>query len=218
MRVLLVDDHPLFRNAMRALLTGLDPAVAVVEAGTLREALAHASTPGIDLVLLDLGLPERDGRGLAALAAVRAAFDGVPVVVVSAEEDPRLVRAAIEGGAAGYLPKSTDPPLAASALRIVLAHGVYLPPHVLQDAPDEADRQAPRFSERQREVLHGLLRGLSNKTIARNLGVAEGTVKAHLWAIYQVLGVTTRTMAMYRAFELGLIGTLGTDAGQGPGT
>jgi DNA-binding NarL/FixJ family response regulator len=205
MRVLVVDDHPLFRQGMKALLAGLDPEASVVEAGTVNEALALAAGGApVDLVMLDMTLP--DCSGLAALASLKAAFDDkVPVVVVSADEDPQRVRAAIEHGAAGYVPKSTDAALTVNALRIVLAHGVYLPPHVLTLPAPQAAPPSQAFSQRQREVLAGLLRGQSNKVIARRLGIAEGTVKAHLWAIYQVLGVTTRTMAMYRAFELGLL-------------
>lgn len=205
MHVLVVDDHPLFRQGMKALLQGLEPQVAVTEAGSVREALGRAQGAArIDLVLLDMSLP--DCSRLAALEAVKAAFEEVPVVVVSADEDPSLVRAAIEAGASGYVPKSSDSALTVNALRIVLAHGVYLPPNVLCMAPPAGSAPAaPVFSARQGEVLAGLLRGQSNKVIARELGIAEGTVKAHLWAIYQVLGVTTRTMAMYRAFELGLI-------------
>ncbi|MDQ6639631.1 MAG: response regulator transcription factor [Pseudomonadota bacterium] len=210
MNVLVVDDHPLFRQGLAALLHSLDAKVIVIEAGTVREAVA-ASKGGsvVDLVMLDMGLP--DLSRIDALRSVKEVFEGTPIVVMSADEDPALMRAAIEAGASGYVPKTTDAALTVNALRVVLTHGIYLPAHLLLSAPRERspmpadDGSVPHLSERQTEVLCSLLQGKSNKVIARELGIAEGTVKAHLWAIYQMLGVTSRTMAMFRAQELGLL-------------
>lgn len=210
MNVLVVDDHPLFRQGLAALLHSLDAKVVVIEAGTVREAVAASKAePVVDLVMLDMGLP--DLSRIDALRSVKEVFEGTPIVVMSADEDPALMRAAIEAGASGYVPKTTDAALTVNALRVVLTHGIYLPAHLFLSAPRDRstapadDGSAPHLSERQTEVLCSLLQGKSNKVIARELGIAEGTVKAHLWAIYQMLGVTSRTMAMFRAQELGLL-------------
>jgi DNA-binding NarL/FixJ family response regulator len=137
------------------------------------------------------------------------------VVVVSAEDDPNLIHRAIEAGAVGFIPKTTDQSVIINALRLVMAHGVYLPPSALAHGPSDAsDRRGaqviamPTLSERQRGVLRLLLRGKSNKLIARELNLAEGTVKAHLWSVYQLLGVSTRVQAMYRVYELGMLSSL----------
>lgn len=204
MRVLVVDDHPLYRQGLKALLRQLDPDVEVLEAGTVAQCIAMAHQErGLQLVLLDMYLP--DCAHDEVVQRVKASFDGVPVVVVSGDEDPRLVRAAIDAGASGYVPKSTDPTLTVSALQLVLAHGVYLPLGAMRRERSGLHDAHPRFSDRQREVLEGLMHGKSNKLIARELGIAEGTVKAHLWAIFQVLDVSSRTAAMARAVELGLL-------------
>jgi DNA-binding NarL/FixJ family response regulator len=209
MHVLIVDDHPLYREGVKALLMGMDPTVTTCDAGSVDEALALAGQ-AIDLVLLDMNLP--GVNRVDAIRSVKAVFEHIPVVVLSAEEDPRLVRATIEAGAAGYVPKGTDINLTMQALRVVLARGIYLPAHLLLPSlaspaapaqPSRAGSGKPQLSEAQQVVFQGLLRGESNKVIARKVGIAEGTVKAHLWSIYQLLGVNTRTQAMYRAHELG---------------
>lgn len=215
MNVLVIDDHPLYREGLKALLLGLAPDALTFDAASLPEALAVAQqAPPLDLVLLDMNLP--GPSRLDALASVKAAIEGAAIVVISAEEDPALIMRTIEAGAAGYIPKSTDPLVTINALRIVLAHGIYLPPVALRQAA-LADGQArpawpgglPELSERQRAVLRRLLQGKANKVIARELDIAEGTVKAHLWSVYQVLGVTSRVQAMCRVHELGMLDTLG---------
>ncbi len=208
MFVLVIDDHPLFREGLKALLQGLEPSVRIAGFGTVADALAGMQgEPAPELVLLDMTLP---GTGrLEALAIMRSVFEDSAVVVVSGDEDPALIRGAIEAGAAGYIPKTTDPMLTIQALRLVLANGTYMPRAALAlqsgyGAPVDADADLPRFSERQLAVLKALLQGKQNKVIARELDIAEGTVKAHLWAVYQALGVSNRAQAMYRAHELGL--------------
>ena len=204
MNVLIVDDHPLYREGVKALLFGLDPTIDATGVSRVAQAAAAVGSKHIDLVLLDMNLP--GSSHLQALNEVRAIFDGATVVVVSGEEDPALVLAVIDAGAAGYIPKSTDPDITIQALRLVLAQGVYLPPLALHHAAQRATRQAPpALSEKQGAVLQLLLKGKSNKLIAREMDIAEGTVKAHLWAVYQTLGVNSRSQAMCKAFELGLL-------------
>ena len=207
MRVLVIDDHPLFRAGLRALLYELDPQIGAVEAGSLREVADIAAAGAeFDLVLLDMSLP--DGNGLVALQRVKQAFEAAPVVIMSAATDARLIREVIDAGASGYIPKTTRPEVTVSALRLVLAHGIYLPLDILLqgNSVDPSTAQPaylPGLSTKHLAVLQRLLQGKPNKVIARELTIAEGTVKAHLASVYQFLDVTSRSEAMRRAHELG---------------
>jgi DNA-binding NarL/FixJ family response regulator len=204
MNVLIIDDHPLYREGVKALLYGLEPTAQVTGFSTVADACAAGQPQPVNLVLLDMNLPGTSR--LEALHAVKATFEDASVVVVSGEEDPALVLSVIDAGAAGYVPKSTEPSVTIQALRLVLAQGIYLPPLALQHAAQRAVQSpTPALSERQTEVLQRLLQGKSNKVIARDLAISEGTVKAHLWAVYQALGVNTRSQAMCKAYELGLL-------------
>lgn len=214
MHVLIVDDHPLYRAGVRALLSGLDPDLIAADVSTVAEALRLADVdPSFDLILLDMNLPGTNR--LEALQQIKTRFESAAVVVVSGDEDPALILATIDAGAAGFIPKSTDPAITMQALRLVLAHGTYLPVHALRHVAESSPKtpgpgiSAPDLSERQRSVLLRLLQGKSNKIIARELGIAEGTVKAHLWSVYQLLGVTSRAQAMCRVHALGLLDQLG---------
>ncbi|MDQ0036690.1 DNA-binding NarL/FixJ family response regulator [Variovorax boronicumulans] len=210
MHVLIVDDHPLFRQGLRALLSALDPGLETTDVSAVPDVRAlHAAGYRPELVLLDMNLP--GVSKMDALRDVKALFDEASVVVVSADEDPTLIRSAIDAGAAGYIPKTTDATITIQALRLVLSDGIYLPSIALDALPEAPVRVVPpagsepgEFSPRQRAVLRCLLQGKANKVIARELDMAEGTVKAHLWAVYQALGVNSRTQAMYRAHELGI--------------
>ncbi len=207
MNVLLIDDHALFRGGLKFLLRSLDAALEVDEAGGCAKALEFAAARAYDLVLLDLKMP--GVAGLDALAALRDAIPAAPLVVLSGEDNPGVVRAAIEGGAMGFIPKSSTPEVLIQALRLVLARGVYLPPAVLNAtaAPPEAaeDGAALRgLTQRQIEVLRCVIQGKSNKVIARELDVSEGTVKAHLSSVLRAFGARNRTEAVYAAAKLGL--------------
>mgnify|MGYP003576663857 CR=1 FL=1 len=209
MHILIVDDHPLFREGLKTLLAALEPGVRVSDAGSVDEAVALRGDDAPDLILLDMNLP--GASRLDALHQVKAAHESASVVVVSGDENPLLIRSAVDAGAAGYIPKSTDASLTIQALRLVLANGIYLPRAALTgggagtaSAPPAGATASPQFSERQLAVLKCLLQGKANKVIARELSIAEGTVKAHLWAIYQALGVNSRAQAMYRVHELHL--------------
>jgi DNA-binding NarL/FixJ family response regulator len=215
MNILIVDDHPLIRQALRSLLAELDPQVALVEADNADQAMAslRGRSP-VDLVLLDLVFPGGDG-GLAFLAEVRSARPEVPVVVLSGQDDPATVRQALDGGAMGFISKRSATPVLVSALRLVLAGTVYIPPEALaavrpQAAPEvRAGADRPTVSDlgltgRQAEVLALLVQGLPNKVICRELGLAEGTVKTHVAAILRALKVSSRTQALFALSRLGV--------------
>lgn len=214
MKILVVDDHTLFREGLKLLLRGLDGDVELDEAGTCAEALALAASGKYDLVLLDLKLPGRNG--LDALAALREGVPDVPIVVISGEDDPYTIRSAIEAGGMGFIPKSSTSAVLVQALRLVLANGVYLPSAALDATagtpPRPAEEQVPASGEavlagitaRQLDVLRYVIQGKTNKMIARELGISDGTVKQHLSAVLRVLGAQNRTEAVYAAAKLGL--------------
>jgi DNA-binding NarL/FixJ family response regulator len=208
-QILLVDDHVLFREGLKFLLRSLDAAVRLDEAGDRAQALERAAAKPYDLVLLDLKLP--GVAGMDVLREMRDAVPETPIVVLSGEEDPHVVRTAIERGAMGFIPKSSTPEVLIQALRLVLARGVYLPPAVLdQRAPAPAQRsdggpaKLPGLTDRQMDVLRCVIQGKPNKVIARELDISEGTVKAHLSSVMQALGVHNRTEAVFAAAKLGL--------------
>jgi len=211
LRVLLVDDHALFREGLKFILRGLDEHLLIGEAGSVDAAVAMQEVPPFDLILLDLNLP---GVGdLEALASVRAAFPQAPIVVLSGEDDPRMIRATIEQGAMGFVPKSSTPEILIQALRLILAHGVYLPLSALDseeplaDAVEAAanpDTILRNLSPRQVEVLRCVIRGDSIKLIAPKLSLSESTVKQHLSAVLRTVGARNRTEAVYAAAKLGL--------------
>lgn len=201
MRILLCDDHALFREGLELVIRGLDEAVELAAVGDAETALARVAADGdLDLVLLDLQLPGMDG--FTALSRLRRDHPSVPVVLLSASERPDDVRAALDAGAAGFIPKSTRGSVLLGALRLVLSGGVYVPPLLLDAAPPR--RESAGLSPRQLDVLRLLARGLTNRDIAHALGIAEGTVKSHVMRLYEVLDVTNRTEAAMRMRELGL--------------
>ena len=198
MKILLVDDHALFRQGLRSLLLPLDVDLEIDEAGTCAEALERAATSRYDLVLLDLKMPGQSG--LDALAALRAAIPDVPIVVLSGEDDPHTIRGAIESGAMGFIPKSSSHDLLIQALRLVLAKGVYLPALAL----DGVDAKLPGITPRQLDVLRYVIQGMPNKVIARELNISDWTVKQHVSDVLHRLNARNRTEAVYAAAKLGL--------------
>ncbi|PWR17899.1 response regulator transcription factor [Zavarzinia aquatilis] len=202
--VVIADDHPLVRDAMRhALMQSLND-VQVVDASSLDEAKAAVDRLGaVDLVILDLNMPGMDG--FTGLAAMRAAHPLVPVAMVSATNDETVMRRAIEFGAAGFIPKSAPLETIAEAIGQILDGQVWLP--IPRNAPSSGtgtSRQdiASRLGEltpQQLKVLSMMSQGLLNKQIAFELGVGEATVKAHVTAILKKLGVHSRTQAVISA-------------------
>ena len=210
--LLIADDHPLFRAALRGAAADAAADVATFEAETLDGVLALLeSRDDIDLVLLDLHMP--GNHGLAGLAAIRAQFPAVAVVLVSANEDPATVRRALDHGAAGYIPKSAGLDEMRRAIRTVLACEQWLPPALrgavtrTQSSPADADLAArlASLTPQQFRVLTLVAEGLLNKQIADRLDIQERTVKAHLSVIFEKLGARNRTQAgvILRELEIG---------------
>src|SRR6185436_6517668 len=187
-KILVVDDHALFRSGLQYLLAQLGDSVEILEAKDGAEALAIAGAhPDLELILLDLGMPGLDG--LAGLRLLRKHSPEVPVVILSGSEEPLDVRQAIDAGALGFVPKSSTADVMLSALRLVLSGGMYGPPAYAQRTqamrvPAMASSvEALRLTPRQHDVLRLLGQGQSNKEIARVLQLTEGTVKLHISAI-----------------------------------
>ena len=208
-KVLVADDHPLFREALRLALGRALPGAAVVEADSVATLTEMAEAHGdADLLLLDLNMP--GAQGFSALVQVRAHHPSLPVVIISANEDPAVVRRSVAHGAAGFVPKSSSVEQMVDALRAVLEGDVWVPEGVDLEGPalesGEADTAArvAALTPQQFRVLTMLSSGLLNKQIAWELGVSEATIKAHMTAIMQKLGATNRTQAVVLAQRLAL--------------
>jgi len=205
MRIVIADDHPLVRGALRTSITALLGSVEILEAGSFEE-LAPAFTGGdVDLVLLDLTMP--GVQGFSGLLYLRASHPATPVIVVSGNEDRTVIRRCIELGASGYIPKSLDGAAMGSAIQQVLDGGSWTPDDVdLTAAPDATTsdmvRRLASLTPQQVRVLMMLSTGLLNKQIAYELSVSEATVKAHVSAILQKLDVDSRTQAVIAASKI----------------
>src|SRR5882672_5065876 len=194
-RVLIADDHPLYCDALRAVVPQACPGADIGEAASQEEVLAAvAGAHAFDLVLLDLNLP--GATGLSCLHALRRMAPTTPIVVVSAVGDPKVMQDAIMSGASAFIPKSAPSLVLINALKVIIAGGTYMPTGIVA-ALRHADNNPGRsdLTLRQRRVLELLSTGLSNKRIARELDISEITVKAHVSAIFRKLGVTNRTQA-----------------------
>ena len=204
---IVADDHPLFRNALRQTIEPAFPGAAIVEAGTLEEvASAIETTEEPDLVLFDLSMP--GARGFSGLMYLRAQYPAVPVCVVSASEDTATIRRSMALGAAGFVPKSSSPAEIRQAIGAILSGNGWAPRGHDLSGGGEDDAVAGRLKSltpQQMRVLMMMGEGLLNKQIAYELSVSEATVKAHVSAVLQKLGVENRTKAVLAAgrFELG---------------
>ena len=200
-RIIIVDDHPLFRAALRQTLSGNG---TVEEAGDLASlSAALEADRDCDLVLLDLNMP--GVRGFSGLLLLRAQYPEVPVMIISAVEDPKVIRRTFELGAAGYLPKSVGPAEIRAAIDKVLSGGVSVPEGVDLEVDDEQTafiRRLSTLTPQQIRVLMMLSDGLMNKQIAYELSISEATVKAHVSAILQKLDVDSRTQAVIAASRI----------------
>lgn len=225
MKILLIDDHPLFREGVALLLKPLVDGLETWEAGSCEEAFELLARRGsADLVLIDLNLPGLSG--LEGLKQLRKDHPDVPVVVMSSADDKDTVLAVLDAGAMGFIPKSSTSQVMLGALRLILAKGIYLPPSVflaaraapaVGPAPAGAAAAPPAnaveagrkpaelgLTPRQADVLHLLLQGKPAKLIGRQLNLSLSTVKAHTSAVLRALNVTTRTQAVLAASRLGL--------------
>ena len=202
MKVLLVDDHALFRAGLRLLLGSLWPGVCVIEADTIAQAIEQARQhQDLDLCLLDLAL--RGDHGLDALQTIRQHAPAVAVVVVSAADDLATIRACLDAGAMSFIAKSAPPETLTIALKRVLEGSVYLPPEIAAGAA-LTHAAGPSLTPRQFDVLRCLSRGLPTKLIARDLGLSEHTVKEYIAGLFQALGVHNRTEAVIKASRLNI--------------
>ena len=205
MKVLIADDHPMVRDALRRTLLIVEPDVQVLEAADYASALQLMQTESLQLALLDLHMPGMDR--VDGLRRLRLLFPQLPIAVVSGEDDPVVIRATLGAGAVGFLPKSESPKVLQQALRLVLGGGTYMPALALADLRHGAPPPRPDaggLTPRQLDVLRCLMRGQPNKLIAREMGLTEGTVKIHIAAILRVLQARNRTEAVVVARDLGL--------------
>ncbi|GAA0530419.1 response regulator transcription factor [Pigmentiphaga daeguensis] len=215
MKILIADDHRLVIEAVKVKLAELGPDVEFRMALKVEE-LRHEATDDLDLALIDLTMPGADGY--SHIAELRERLPALPIIVLSGVEDPDVMRAAIDLGALGFIPKAYSPDVMLSAVRLVLAGGVFVPQMMLSGmshqpagAPPAAadaaggarstslDQLRGLLTERQIDVLRLLSQGKPNKLIARDLGISEGTVKIHLAAIFRALDVRNRTEAVVAA-------------------
>ena len=198
-RIVVADDHPLFRAALRSAVKKAAPGAVIEECASLVEVRAALSQP-VDLLLLDMKLSDSDG--MAGLAAIRAEHPAAPVAVVSASEDAAVVRHAVGLGAAGFIPKSAALPQMVEAIGAVLAGDGWWPDLPEGAADDDLAGRVGSLTPSQLRILEGLKAGRLNKQIAFDLGVSEATIKAHLTSVFRKLGVQNRTQAVILAKQL----------------
>jgi len=212
MKILIVDDHPIYRKGLIALLDQMEPDMALLQANDAAQALALiAKNDDLDVVILDLVIPGMDGlRAIVEFGKIRPEL---PVIILSSSENPADVRAALANGALGYVPKSAAEHTLLAAIRVVLNGDIYVPPFVLlQTEPGhsagltiEPGSDRPVLTDRQIEVLRRISAGQLNKIIAVELGLSEKTVKSHITAIFKALNVMNRSQAAAVAREAGFI-------------
>lgn len=206
MNALLVDDHAMFRVGIRLLLGNLRPNLQVSEAGSIREASQRLASPGYlcSIIFLDLNLP--DAKGMNGFQTLHALRPDIPICVLSAEEDPQLVRRIVDAGAFSFIHKSAAPAELSNALNSLLSGGAYLPSSALAETRSAGYKAptVPPITDRQRDVLALLIRGQSNKVIAKQLGISDTTVKSHVDALFNAFDASNRTEVVYAVAKLGL--------------
>lgn len=205
-RVLIADDHPLYRDALRTVVPQACPAADICEACSQEEVLAQVvSDSAFDLIVLDLNLP--GAVGYSCLKRARQAARLTPIIVVSALDSPAIMGEAVMAGATAYVPKSAPRQVLVDAIRIIMEGGTYMPAMAVtalrnaQSTPPshETGAASDELTSRQQRVLTLLAEGFSNKRIARDLDISEITVKAHVSAILKKLGVSNRVQAALEA-------------------
>lgn len=204
MKILVVDDHSLFREGLCYVLNELEDQVSILEASGFEQAMQHvAANPDLDLVLLDLNMPGEDG--FTALDTLTKTYPAMPVIILSASTRHGDIKRALDAGAMGYIPKDTTSTVMLNAVRLVLSGGIYTPPDIAQQfGSNQNDSNVPVLTPRQSQVLAKLIQGHSNKVIASQMNLAEATVKMHVTSIMRSLGVSNRTQAAMAAEKLRL--------------
>ena len=206
-KFVIADDHPLFRGALRQALGGMGEACEIVEAGDFDSAKALIlENDDADIVLLDLTMP--GASGLSGVVTLKGLHTSLPIIVVSAHDDTATIRRALELGAAGFISKSASMEEIRAAVRTVLDGGIHAPPDIELGVEGDAEVQdliqrLQTLTPQQTRVLTMLAEGLLNKQIAYELGVSEATIKAHVSAVLQKLGVDSRTQAVIRLSRIG---------------
>ena len=201
-KILIIDDHPVVLAVMAAIAQNVFPDACVAALDCLAEAEKLLAANVFDLALVDLGMPGCIGIG--ALTALRVVAPTAIAVVISANEEPATIRAALDAGAKGYIPKTAKLPVIAAALRLIATGGTYVPPQALSEVQAVPDTPISCLTDRQREVLCLIAQGLANKAIAKQLRIAEDTVKQHAKAVYAALGISSRSQAVRAADRFGI--------------
>lgn len=201
LRIVVADDHALVRGGLTLLIDIAKPGAEIFEANSLDKVSEHLSQSSIDLMLLDLMMPGMDG--IQGIKSLSKNWPSIPIIIVSVTEDAHTISQSISAGAMGYIPKTSEPNVTISAIRLVLDGGVYIPPHVLNqrvnqhdDANSKTKRGGSILSRRQLEVLELIQSGKSNKDIGAELGLSTGTIKMHVSGIFKKLKVSNRTEAV----------------------
>ncbi len=223
MKFLIADDHHLIREGLKNTLESVYNDLQVIEAKDGEQVLELVdNNPDLDLILLDYYMPGTDGFSLVTTLCDR--FSSIPVIVISASDDPALMHKVLDRGVAGFIPKATSQELIVRAIQLVLSGGTYLPPEMMEPinigdhdayvvgavpangsiALAESVQMFSRLTQRQQEVLRLLAKGETNKDISRHLNVSENTVKVHVTAILKALGVSNRTQAVIVSQKMGL--------------
>ena len=212
LRILIADDHALFRGGLALLVQSVEENVEVLEANGLEDVVSILSNDNeIDLLLLDLTMPGMEG--IQSVQEICNKWPEIPIIVVSVTEDLDVIRQVLSLGVMGYIPKTSTPDITNSAIKLVLSGGIYMPPHMLRSNPNDdaaivsTSQQAEKplhtgLTQRQLEVLELVAVGMSNKAIGKELGLAENTVKMHTSRLYKTLGVENRTEAVARLSKL----------------
>ena len=212
MKILIADDHALFRDGLSLHLERLEPQAVIFQAGSFSQVMKIINDEKkLDLIIIDLDMPDMNWE--TALQEIMNKRGNARVAIISATEDTRSIRKAMEKGISGYIPKRADTKVLTGALKLIMDGGTYLPPSILDNANINGvnmssvsrSRNGKTLTNRQSQVLELVAQGMSNKQIAYEIGVSEATVKLHINALLRAVGATNRTQAVITAQKMGLI-------------
>ncbi|MBQ8437067.1 MAG: response regulator transcription factor [Alphaproteobacteria bacterium] len=212
MKILIADDHALFRDGLSLNIERLEPQAVIFQAGSFSQVMKILNDEKkFDLIIIDLDMPDMNWE--TALQDIMDKRGNARVAIISATEDVRIIRKAMEKGISGYIPKRADTKVLPGALKLIMDGGTYLPPSILENngvnginiASISRSRNGKTLTNRQSQVLELVAQGMSNKQIAYEIGVSEATVKLHINALLRAVGATNRTQAVITAQKMGLI-------------